>query len=127
MIAVLAALLLSNVTAYDGDTYRSDDISYRLAMVDTPEISRLNPPKCWAELAMGLRARGRVRQLFGAARQIEAFPDLDNPGRVRLDPDGWPLDRLGRRLAYIRIDGADLGQMLIAEHHGRRLAPPAPP
>lgn len=120
---VLAALMITDVTAYDGDTLRSRGITYRLAMVDTPEISRLNPPKCWAEYAMGLLARGRVRRLLSSAAHVEAIPDHDNPGRAETDRAGWPLDRYGRRLAYIEIDGRDLGEMLIAEHLAVRWDP----
>lgn len=108
-----AGLLLSGVTNYDGDTLRSNGVSYRVAMIDTPE----RPPraKCWAELAMGIRARARVRDLIANAARVEAMPDNDNPGRRSVDDEGWPLDRHGRRLAHISVDGLDLGELLLTE------------
>jgi micrococcal nuclease len=114
---LLFAILLSGVTAYDGDTYRASGISYRLARVDPPEIGR-ERPRCWAELAMRLRARGHVRTLLAGASRVEAIPDFDNPGRTSVDADGWPLDRYRRRIAHIRIDGRDLGRLLIRDGHG---------
>ncbi len=116
------ALLLSDVSNHDGDTLRAGGVSYRLAMVDTPEIGKQRP-RCWAELAMGMRAAGRVRSILENAQRIEAMPDEDNPGRTSTDEQGWPLDYFGRRLAHISIDGRDLGELLIAEGLGVRWGP----
>jgi endonuclease YncB( thermonuclease family) len=115
-IILFAQLTLSGVTAYDGDTFRSARVSDRLAMVDTPEIGER--AACPAEDRLGVAARDRVRTLFASARRLEAVPDRNNPGRRSVDASGWPLDRHGRRLAFIRVDGRDLGGILVAEGLG---------
>jgi endonuclease YncB( thermonuclease family) len=86
----------------DGDTLEdmNQDISYRLVNIDTPETG--SRARCDAERALGDRATEAARTLVAHARQLELRPT----GR---------LDRYGRTIAFVLIDGRDLGETLIAE------------
>lgn len=86
----------------DGDTLEdmSQDITYRLVNIDTPETG--SRARCDAERALGDRATEAARTLVAHARQLELRPT----GR---------LDRYGRTIAFVLIDGRDMGETLIAE------------
>lgn len=51
-----------------------------------------------------------VRGLIARAERLEIIPGYDPRGR-----GSWPSDRHGQRLAHIKIDGRDLGAILVAE------------
>ena len=68
----------------------------RLENVDTPEIHGA----CQAEVDLAHRAKA-----FTDAALDRAIPTIERIGRV---------DRYGRTIARVRIDGADLGELLIA-------------
>lgn len=83
----------------DGDTFWLDGLKYRIADIDTPEVSQ---PACSAEKALGLRATDRLASLLNAGPFLLAAGDRDE-------------DRYGRKLRIVTRDGASLGEALIAE------------
>lgn len=86
----------------DGDTLEdmAADITYRIVNIDTPETG--SRAQCAAERALGDRATQSARTLVSHAEDIEMRPT----GRI---------DRYGRTIAYVLIDGRDLGETLISE------------
>ncbi|MBK8544724.1 MAG: thermonuclease family protein [Caulobacteraceae bacterium] len=86
----------------DGDTLEdmSSDITYRVVNIDTAETG--SRARCTAERDLGNRAKEAVRTLVSSAQRIE----LNATGRI---------DRYGRTIAFIVIDGRDMGETLIAE------------
>jgi micrococcal nuclease len=76
------------------------DITYRLVNIDTPETG--SRARCAAERELGDRATRAARTLITNARAFETRPT----GRI---------DRYGRTIAYVRVDGRDLGETLIAD------------
>lgn len=89
--------------ALDGDTIFIAGKHVRLANIDAPEIRH---PKCEAELQLGLVAKRRMTELLGSGEIVVS------PG----DPkDGRLMDKYGRTLAIVTVDGRDVGQILIAE------------
>ena len=83
----------------DGDTFRLDGQSIRIADIDTPEARNY---RCAAEKALADRATARMRQLL-------------NAGPFELAPYERDQDQYGRKLRIIRRDGQSLGQVLVAE------------
>jgi endonuclease YncB( thermonuclease family) len=85
----------------DGDTLEdmAADVTYRIVNIDTPETGPR--ARCPAERALGDRATQQARGLIAAA------------GNVELRPTGR-IDRYGRTIAFVLIDGRDLGETLIA-------------
>lgn len=86
----------------DGDTFEDigEDITYRIVNIDTPETGPR--ARCDAERALGNRATELARALITRAQNLE----LRLTGR---------MDRYGRTIAFVLIDGRDLGETLIAE------------
>ncbi len=86
----------------DGDTLEdmAADITYRVVNIDTPETGPR--ARCRAERELGDRATHQARTLIGNAASVELRPT----GRI---------DRYGRTIAFVLIDGRDLGETLIAE------------
>jgi endonuclease YncB( thermonuclease family) len=99
---VLAELILaaSAVLAIDGDTLLLDGERLRLFNVDTPEIH--------------CRCESECRAAWAAKRFTQ---DTLNAGRVEIRRTG--KDRYGRTLAYVTVNGRDLGELIIAAGHGR--------
>jgi micrococcal nuclease len=89
------------IRVIDGDTVEdmSADITYRIVNIDTPETG--SRARCAAERDLGNRATQRTRALIAAAGNVE----LRSTGRI---------DRYGRTIAFVLIDGRDLGETLIA-------------
>ncbi|HYD73418.1 MAG TPA: thermonuclease family protein [Candidatus Binatia bacterium] len=85
----------------DGDTLedRSADIIYRIENIDTPETGPR--ARCQAERDLGNRATQQARALVSSG-DVE----LRSTGRT---------DRYGRTIAFVLIDGRDLGERLIAD------------
>lgn len=85
----------------DGDTLQDRETAmvYRLVNVDTPETG--GRARCDAERDLGARATAMTRALVGGARSLGLHPT----GRI---------DRYGRAIAYVSIDGRALGETLIA-------------
>lgn len=86
----------------DGDTY--EDLNsgerYRLENIDTPETG--SRAQCAAERRLGDRATQQARQFITSAARL----DVRRTGRV---------DRYDRIIAFVEIDGRDLGELMIAE------------
>jgi micrococcal nuclease len=91
-----------SIRVIDGDTLEdmSADIIYRIVNIDTPETG--SRARCVAERELGDRATRTARTLVTNARSFETLPT----GRI---------DRYGRTIAYVRVDGRDLGETLIAD------------
>jgi micrococcal nuclease len=91
-----------NIRVIDGDTIEDmrADITYRIVNIDTPETGPR--AQCTAERELGNQATRQARALISAAADLELRPT----GRV---------DRYGRTIAFVVLDGRDLGETLIAE------------
>jgi micrococcal nuclease len=91
----------------DGDTYvvLLDGVSkrVRLANADTPETG--DRARCPEELEVGNRAKEWVRDQV-AKRRVEVRPT----GKI---------DKYGRVIAYVTLDGQDLGELLVKNGLGR--------
>lgn len=83
----------------DGDTFWLDGLKYRIADIDTPEVSK---PSCAAEKALGDRATLRLAELL-------------NAGAFTLEPADRDEDRYGRKLRILNRDGASIGGVLVGE------------
>ena len=83
----------------DGDTIRAPyGVKYRLMGFDAPETFQA---KCDAELALSTRATERLKELLAS-------------GEVRIVESG-KMDRYGRTLAHLTVNGRDVGGVLIGE------------
>ncbi|MEC5383482.1 thermonuclease family protein, partial [Aurantimonas sp. C2-6-R+9] len=86
----------------DGDTGWQDGEKWRMAGIDTPEISK---PECAAEKRKGLAARDRLRRLMS--------------GGYSLTRDG--TGNYGRTLVTVTLaDGRDAGEVLVQEGLSQR-------
>jgi len=104
----LALLVTLSLTVTDGDTVRLGDERIRLIGVDTPEVRR---PKCKAEKMLGDRATIYVRGRLAVAKDVQ------------INRNG--VDRYGRTLARVVLDGEDLSKAIIKaglgmEYYGGR-------
>lgn len=90
---------LVSFVVVDGDTIKAPyGVTYRLTGFDTPE---LHFAKCDYEHALGLAAKYRLEVLL-------------LKGEVRVIESG-KLDKYGRTLAAVEVDGNDVGKILIKE------------
>ncbi len=89
------------IRVIDGDTLEDmrDEITYRVVNIDTPETG--SRARCTAERELGDRATATVRTLISQTRRVDVRPT----GRI---------DRYGRTIAFIVLDGSDMGETLIA-------------
>lgn len=100
MIVLAATVALLVV---DGDTVVIDDVRYRIANMDAPE---LHSAGCDAEQRLAMVAKRRMDALLrGGKVTIRVGDPLD--GRRR--------DRHGRTLATIEVDGSDVAKIMIGE------------
>lgn len=101
-ITAAAASQGSNWRVIDGDTFEDLDTGdrYRLENIDTPETG--SRARCTAERQLGDRATRQARALITNANSL----DVRRTGRI---------DRYDRIIAFIEIDGRDLGELLIAD------------
>ena len=84
----------------DGDTFWLDGEKYRIADIDTPEISQ---PRCEYEKQLGERATERLIELLNAGPiGLRTIGDRDK-------------DQFGRKLRVVVRDGKSLGDQLVAE------------
>jgi endonuclease YncB( thermonuclease family) len=97
----------AHLRVIDGDTLEdmATNITYRVVNIDTPETGPR--ARCRAERKLGNRATRQARALISSAGSVELRPT----GRV---------DRYGRTVAFVLIDGRDLGETLIGEGLARR-------
>lgn len=110
MIATAAAIALSLCPpppekrvscVVDGDTAWIAGEKMRLENIDAPELSR---PRCLYEKALAIKARDRLLALL-------------NAGERRITRNG--VDRYGRALVRITVNGRDVGQQLVREDLAR--------
>lgn len=83
----------------DGDTFWLEGTKYRIADVNTPEISN---PECSAEAALGERATSRLVTLL-------------NSGGFSLQSTDRDEDTFGRKLRIVTRDDRSIGNTLVAE------------
>jgi endonuclease YncB( thermonuclease family) len=83
----------------DGDTFWLDGTKYRIADINTPEISS---PQCAREADLGRRATERLAELLNAGPFTLSSIDRDE-------------DQYGRKLRIVSRDGQSLGLALVAE------------
>lgn len=93
------ARALGKVWVVDGDTLDGDGVRYRLANIDAPETG--DNAKCFREDERGREAKKAAIELVRGAKTVS----------VRRT---WRIDRYRRRIAFVLVDGQDLGQLLIA-------------
>ena len=81
----------------DGDTIRLGAERIRVVNIDAPELTG----RCDSERLLALAAKDRLALILDARQ-----PEIARTGK----------DRFGRTLAYVRVSGADVGEMLIFAH-----------
>ena len=96
---------LTRVWVVDGDTLDADGVRYRFANIDAPETG--DNAKCFLERERGEEAKRAAIRLVRTASVVA----------VRRT---WRKDRFGRRVAFVLVDGADLGDLLVAQGLARR-------
>lgn len=84
----------------DGDTIDdlANNVRYRLANIDAPETG--DNAKCFLERKRGQQAKTAGIALVRQASEVS----------VRRT---WRIDRYGRRIAFVLVDGQDLGRILV--------------
>lgn len=92
----------------DGDTFWLEGTKYRIADIDTPEVSNFG---CPAEKALGDRATARLAALLNAGPFALELAERDE-------------DRYGRKLRIVTRDGASLGAQLVSEGLAHRWGGP---
>lgn len=86
----------------DGDTIEVEGETVRILNIDAPELHHSG---CDAEKRLAVLARKRVRELIG-----------DGSALTLLRGDGNRMtDRHGRTLARVLVNGADIGDALVAD------------
>lgn len=90
----------------DGDTLWLGGQKIRMADIDAPET---HEPRCAQEQALGDRATRRLRELL-------------NNGAVSLQPIDRDVDKYGRKLRIVLVDGRSVGERLVDEGLARRYA-----
>ena len=91
----------------DGDTLvTADGLTIRILNIDTAEM----PPRsqCDAEARLARAAKARLQVLVAGGAV------------VTLTREGSDLDRFGRSLRKVRIDGRDVGDVLVGEGLAQR-------
>jgi endonuclease YncB( thermonuclease family) len=101
LISVILCGLTCETTTlkvWDGDTFRTTfpSQSIRISGIDAPEIKG----KCGYERYMAQTAKYRLVKLLQS-------------GEVRIHYEG--IDRYGRSLASVTVDGKDVGENLVAD------------
>jgi micrococcal nuclease len=105
---ILATSLLSggalaaSLHISDGDTFTLDGERIRIENIDAPELFS---PKCESERRPGDRRQARAGKLLAAGPIV-----LVRAAR---------LDRHGRTIAKVRVNGKDVGEALIAAQVAR--------
>lgn len=83
----------------DGDTFYIGGDKVRIAGIDAPET---HPPRCPAEARLGEAATAKLQALL-------------NSGAVTMTSIDRDRDTYGRLLRNVQVDGADVGEALIAD------------
>lgn len=103
-IALAAAFICASPIVHDGDTIRCGSERVRIANIDAPELP--DSPKChdrrasyaWCDYQAGYASR-------------DALAAFLQQGAVRVERVG--VDRYGRTLARVLVNGQDAGSYLI--------------
>ena len=104
LAAIVAATAATAQTAgaisvVDGDTVKVGAVSWRLMGYDCPETYYA---RCDSERQRGDAATRRLEQLLAGAKKADLIADRR-------------IDRYGRTLGHLRVDGKDVGDILIRE------------
>lgn len=104
--SAIPGVSVSRLRAIDGDTLEDPQSGtrFRVANIDCPETS--DNAKCYRERIKGEQAKGAAEIVLASAKAIEVRPVGCS-------------DQYGRRLAHIRVDGKDYGELLIASGFAR--------
>lgn len=94
----------SPVWVIDGDTIDIRGTRVRVANLDAPDIG--SHAKCAGEERLGQEAKRYAIQLIRGAKRVE----IVNPER---------LDRYGRTVAHVSIDGRDFGDTMLRAGQAR--------
>lgn len=107
----IRTLSSASIRVIDGDTVdiRGQTANVRLVGFNTPEVSS---PQCDAELDAGRRATARLKSLLQDAQSIEfeRVACACKPGT-----EGTSRCNYGRQCGKLRVDGTDVGKILISE------------
>lgn len=93
----------SDIRVTDGDTLRLGAERIRIANIDTPEMP--GRAQCAFEADKALAAKARLSQILAG-------------GEIVIARDG--VDRYGRTLATLQVNGRDVGEQLVAEGAAKR-------
>jgi len=96
LFCLLAFPALGQIRVPDGDTFVQNGEKIRVMNIDAPEI---HPCHCQLECDLGYRAKEYVERFLSGPIVLE------RASRV---------DKYGRTLARVSVDGVDLGEALIA-------------
>ncbi len=101
-VAEKTPLPMAKPWVIDGDTIddRAAGIRYRLANIDAPETG--DNARCHRERMRGEEATRAAIRLVRSAAQVQVRPTFRR-------------DRYGRRVAFVLVDGRDLGELLMAQ------------
>lgn len=101
---ILAAAACLAITVHDGDTIRCDGEKVRIQNIDAPEMP--GSPKCrdrrragWCDYDLAARSRDALKAFLTGAP-------------VTIQRSG--VDRYGRTLATLSVNGRDAGAYLVA-------------
>ncbi len=94
----------SPVWVIDGDTIDIRGTRVRVANLDAPDIG--SHAKCATEAKLGQESKRYAIQLIRGAKRVE----IVNPER---------LDRYGRTVAHVSIDGRDFGETMLRAGQAR--------
>lgn len=100
---------LAEIEVVDGDTVRSDDRLYRLVGFNTPEAGWR--AKCSKERALASKATARLVQLVESG----SIDLLRVACACPAGTEGTSACNVGRLCAKLRVDGQDVGAILIGE------------
>ena len=104
LLLALPAQAADRIRAIDGDTIRIGRETIRIATINAPETG--SRAKCKSERQLGEAAKRRLAELV-ASGSVEV---------ARGDPaSGRTIDRYGRALGTISVNGRDVGDVLVAE------------
>lgn len=111
ILAAAVATSCPALSVHDGDTIRCGRERIRIADIDAPELP--GSPKCegyrtrsaWCDYAKGYEATEALRAFLAS-------------GRVTVMRQG--VDRYGRTLAYVSVNGVNAGDYLVRHGLARR-------
>jgi len=101
--------ITGHVRVLDADVLIVDGVHVRLANAYGPES--LLKSRCWAESLAADHAAEFVKQLVERARTYDFRPNGET-------------DDYGRKIGFVSIDGADLGDMLYTQGYAARPSKP---